>query len=152
MGDKKNKSWPVSIIIIYSVFAAGLLGFWYFSSFNRVELVTDRYYEKDLIYEAQITRIRNTKALEQKPAFMIDRKTGVLVLEMPSFFVSENLRGKIKLFRPSQAQLDRSINLLCDDENKQAISIANMPAGKWRFQLTWSDGQKEYYWEEILII
>jgi hypothetical protein len=152
MDDKKNKSWPVSIIIIYSVFAAGLLGFWYFSTYNRVELVTERYYEKDLIYEAQITRIRNSNALEQKPGFVLNRKAGVLILEMPSNFVSQNLRGKIKLFRPSQAQLDRSINLACNTINKQIISIANMPAGKWRFQLTWSDGQKEYYWEDILVL
>lgn len=150
MKEKKGKSWSSGIVLVYSVFALALLGFWYFSTHHKIELVTDNYYEQELNYETTIAKIRNTNTLADKPVFMINKQKNLLVLQMPAAVNPAVLRGKINLFRPSDAKMDRSFNLLCDSLNQQVIPINGLQPGKWRLKFDWTDGQKGYYQEQVI--
>lgn len=150
MQEKKGKSWSNGIVIVYSVFALALMGFWYFSTYHRIELVTDNYYEQELNYETTIAKIRNTNTLAEKPFFTINKQKSLLVLQMPAVINPTALRGKIHLFRPSDAKQDRSFNLLCDSLNQQIIPINGLLSGKWRLKFDWTDGQKSYYQEQVI--
>lgn len=150
MADNKGKSWSLGIIIFYSVFVLALLGFWYFSTFHKIELVTDNYYEQELQYEKTITRMKNANSLAEKPYFQVDKKNKQLILTVPAELNPPSLRGKIHLFRPSDAKFDRKYNLLCDTSNRQFIPIHGLPEGKWRLKMNWTDGVKEFYIEEVI--
>lgn len=150
--SEKEKSWPIGIIIVYALFALGLLGFWYFSSLNQVEMVTENYYEKTLQYEDQITKERNTDNLKQKPIFNYTKSNHLIILKMPDEFSGKSIKGDILFFRPSDAQKDRRVNLQFDKDGKQFISVKELSPGKWKAQLEWYDGAKSFYYEEIIVI
>ena len=150
MSNPKGKNWSWGIFAVYTVFALFLLGFWYFSTFHKVEMVADNYYEQTLKYQTRIDKIQNANNLPQKPYFYVDKKTSQLILVIPGKINFSALRGKIKLFRPSDASKDQMINLLPDQQGRQIVPIAGLAGGKWRVQMEWADGEKEYYLEQVM--
>lgn len=147
----KNKAWPISIAVFYGIFVVALLIFLFFSFDNRIQMVTENYYEKTLTYEDQIERINNTKSLETAPEFKVTADRQAIHLVMPEVFDSD-ITGKIIFFRPSDATLDQTLSLKLNPQNTQVIKVAGIVTGKWEVQLTWTDGQKEYYYKQILIL
>ena len=152
MSNNKDTSWPAGIFGVYGIFVIGLIVAVFLSLNNDVEMVTSNYYEKTLTYEDQITRIKNTKALTQQPDIAFNQDKSVMILTMPEILEEKNYTGKIKFFRPSNSSMDKSLKLQCDAQGKQIIPLSTLVSGKWKVQLLWSDGQKEYYFEKVIII
>jgi len=115
-------------------------------------MVTDNYYEKTLKYEEQITRIKNTQALNEKPDIAFARDKGMLILTMPEISGQRNFSGNVHLFRPSNFKLDRNFILQLDQQGRQIIPLTAIERGKWEIQIRWSDNQKEYYFEQVINI
>jgi len=115
-------------------------------------MVTSDYYEKTLVYEDQITRINNTNALEIKPNIAFNGEKTFLILTMPEISGARNFNGTIHLFRPSDSKLDKNIELVLNDHGKQFIPLADLQKGKWEVKIQWSDGYKEYYFEQVIYI
>lgn len=150
--SKKGTSWPVSIFVFYGLFVIALLFAVFITLNNGMEMVTSNYYEKTLKYEDQITRIKNTNALPEQPDISFNKNKTVLVLAMPEIGGNRSFTGEISFFRPSNSHMDKRIALKCDDRGEQLISLSNLEKGKWKIQILWGDGQKEYYFEKVIII
>ena len=148
----KNSKWPAAIIIVYSIFAIGLIVIVLFTKSNNVQLVSDNYYEKTLIFENQIQASKNVKALSEEPDINIVKNTKQIILTLPLVFNPDQIRGEILLFRPSDAHQDDKIKMSFNSDNKQIISYNNMAAGKWKVMLNWTDGTKDYFFEKVIII
>ena len=148
----KNKKWPFSIALFYSLFVIAFIVFLFFSFDNTYQMVTDNYYEKTLKFEEHITRIRNTNALETKPVFNLNKATDEIFLVMPEVFDNKTVKGKIIFFRSSDTNLDQEINLKLNENNIQPIPVSGIVAGKWDVQLHWTDGQTDYYYEQVLVL
>ena len=152
MSSKSGAAWPISIFVFYGLFVLALVIAVAVTMNNDVEMVTNNYYEKTLKYEEQITRIKNTNALLQKPEIAFNKDKTFLILTMPKISGKRNFTGMIHLFRPSNFRMDRTFMLQIDDQGIQLIPLSNLQPGKWEIQIQWSDGQKEYYLEKVLII
>ncbi len=150
MATKKNTSWPVFITVFYIVFVMLMFSVLLFSQKNRTNLVTENYYEEEIRYEEQISRIRNTNALNAKPAIEYDKTKKILVIRMPDELKNISY-GKIKMFRPSNANLDvdYDLNLIND---RQVISTDNLSSGLWMIKFSWVQDKKEYYLEKTIIL
>jgi nitrogen fixation protein FixH len=148
----KDNRWPFSITLFYSLFVAAFIIFMFFSFDNNYQMVTENYYQKSLNYEEQITRIKNTNALETKPLFNPSRTTNEIFLIMPEIFNNKNVKGKIIFFRPSDSNLDQTISLKLNENNIQIIPVTGIVTGKWQAQLFWSDGKTDYYYEQVLVL
>ena len=148
----KNKSWPFSIAIFYSFFVVIFIAFMFYSFDNNIQMVTENYYEKTLNYEEQITRIRNTNALKTKPVFNANKATKEIYLIMPENFDKETVKGKITFFRPSDSNLDQTIDLKINENNVQVIPVSGIVDGKWEAQLLWTDGNLDYYYKQVLVL
>ena len=124
-----NRSWPVGIFVFYAIFMAILVAIVVYSTTNNVELVTQNYYEKTLVYEERIQAIKNTRALAKKPLFIIDKAKQSLFLIMPE---SDSLaiEGEILFFRPSANRLDFKVPLKVDLNNRQGFALEKMTQGK----------------------
>lgn len=150
--NNKNNSWPTGIFIFYVLFMIVLVAAVIFSTRNNIELVTNNYYEKTLLYEDQILAIKNTQSLAEKPVVGFDKVRQFVFLLMPKVFMSENIAGTVYFFRPSDASLDYSISLECDGQNQQIFPLKNSAPGKWKVQIEWTDGSKKYYYEQVIFI
>ena len=152
MNSKKGTGWPVGIFVFYGLFVLALLVVVFITLNNDVDMVTSNYYEKTLVYEDQITRIRNTNTLPTKPEIAFSRDKTNLILTMPEISGARNFNGTVRLFRASDSKLDKNFKLTINDLGQQLIPIANLQKGKWEVQIQWSDGHKEYYFKQVVNI
>ncbi|MBO6495641.1 MAG: FixH family protein [Roseivirga sp.] len=145
-------NWGNRIIVAFVLFFGVLFTLVYISMNTEFSLVADNYYEQELAYEDQLTRIRNVNALDQKPEFSIDR-TGLKVsLAFPEGVAQNIKEGKVKFYRSSSARHDKEMELELNETNKFEQDISEFVVGAWKLQLFWTDGNKEYYKEIDFVI
>ena len=139
-------NWGKSIFLFYSLFVIAILSVVYFSFTQDVNLVAEDYYQQEIIYEEQITRIKNTEALAKKPTITL--KTGFVELMFPQELEP---KGSILFFRPSDANLDRRVPIALGANGTQQIDFSTQEKGLWKAKLNWKQGNKEYYQEFVIV-
>jgi hypothetical protein len=113
-----------------------------------VNLVSKTYYKDELAYQDQIVRISNTQQLVDKPVIAKTEKG----LEI-KFQADANIsKGEMKLFCPSNPEMDRSYSLALDGSNKQAFDISTLKSGMYKAKLLWTMEGKEYFVEEVIYL
>lgn len=139
-------NWGKGIFIFYSLFVIAILWVVVFSFSVDVNLVSNDYYQQEIAYESQIERIKNTDTLAEKPTIVL--KSNFVELTFPA-----NLKpkGTILFFRPSDSSQDRRIAIALGANGKQQVDFSTQEGGKWIAKLTWSQDEKEYY-QEIIIV
>jgi hypothetical protein len=58
---KKEWVWPAGIIASFAIFIAFMMTIWFFYNSQRIDLVTQNYYERQIQYQGQIDRITRTR-------------------------------------------------------------------------------------------
>lgn len=139
-------NWGKGIFIFYSLFVIAILWVVVFSFSVDVNLVSDDYYQQELAYEDQIVRIKNTDSLVEKPTVIL--KNGYVELTFPKDL---KVKGTILFFRPSDATKDIKIPIALGLNGKQEIAFSTQVAGLWKAKLTWSQDEKEYYQEFVIV-
>jgi len=112
---------------------------------QKVDVVTENYYEKELKYQEQIDKIARTKAL--KDTLNIENTGKELIVKFPN--VPDKAKGKdfIHLYRPSDQSMDVKIPIITDSTNSQVVSTKRLQKGYWKVQINWTSGGKEYFHE-----
>lgn len=139
-------NWGKSILLFYSLFVIALLAMVYFSFTQDVNLVAEDYYQQEIAYEDQITRIKNTESLVEKPTVVL--KNTYVEITFPKDL---NPKGVVLFFRPSDSSKDRRVPLALGANGTQQIDFSTQLAGLWKAKLTWKQGEKEYYQEFVIV-
>ncbi|MCB0496617.1 MAG: FixH family protein [Cyclobacteriaceae bacterium] len=139
-------NWGKSIALFYGLFVVALLAVVAFAFTQDVNLVSDDYYQQELVYEDQINRIKNTENLEEKPSLML--KGSYVELAFPAALAP---KGTLLFFRPSNSKLDRRIAISLGADHKQQIDFSQQEKGLWKAKLNWKQDGKEYYQEFIIV-
>ena len=147
---KKNKSWPIGLTIVFIVFFLYLIGFIILSLMNRTDLVTEDYYEEEVVYQNQIERIERSQALKQSVKLNHNPSNQTIELQFPSEFKADSIAGSILFFRPSDAKQDQVHPIRLNDEGIQTLDVKNLSRGMWRVKIFWHAGGEEYYDEKTL--
>jgi hypothetical protein len=113
-----------------------------------ITLVTKDYYKEELVYQQQIDRISNTRALVEQPD--ISMEAGSLKVSYARLPEVENAR--LELVRPSDAGLDEKFTLEPSSTTFQLFTISNPIPGLYRAKLTWEQHGKEYYFEKVVVL
>ncbi|MBN3518375.1 FixH family protein [Algoriphagus lutimaris] len=109
-----------------------------------IELVTESYYEKEIVYQDQIDKEQAT--LDQNKDIMtFDIKAKVILVDLPS-----GASGTLHLFRPSDAALDKKIKLDGNSQRVIEVPTDQLKSGYWKAQLNWEENGVEYYQEKKL--
>jgi hypothetical protein len=111
-----------------------------------IELVTENYYQAEINYQDRIDQESSALRLDRKVItyHSIDKN---LVLDLPS-----GTNGKLQLFRPSDATLDREIAVTALDSNLTSVSLKDLKLGYWKVQLSWIEAGKNYYEEKKITL
>ena len=142
-------NWGTSIAIFYSLFMAIMIFMVIRATQNKVQLVQENYYDKDLNYEAFRVSRANAAALVEKinlQVFAGDR----LLISFPNEKI--DVEGTVTLYRPADRKLDRRFTLELDQENSMAIDTSSLTKGLWRVRLDWNMQGKSFYQEEIITL
>ncbi|MCX6163912.1 MAG: FixH family protein [Ignavibacteriae bacterium] len=143
-------NWGIKILIFYLGFVVMVLASVFFAMTQRVELVSDNYYEKELKYQEQIDKSQRTKSLKEKTEIqLIDRQ---IKIKFPNLPDKNYTKYSILLYRPSDPSKDLKISVLTDSLGIQIIPIEKLAKGFWKIKINWASNEAEYYDESILNI
>lgn len=140
-------NWGKGIVVVFVIFFSGLAFMVYKSMTKDVDLVAQNYYEKEIKYQDQINKIKNTSRLEEKVKF--ENTGSSLIVTFPQ---KTGLNGEISFYRPSDAKLDFRLSVDPDKDYKQVIDTRILLRGLWRVQISWNAGGENYYNEEKIML
>ena len=148
----KYNRWPVAIAVFYSSFVLILVAFVIYTRYQTVNLVSDDYYQQELIYQQQIDRIKRTDSLVNPVRWSHDEVQKLLTLHFSPELEIEQIQGQILFFRPSDAQQDKLIAINLTSDGSQTISTKQLKPGYWKLKIFWQLGGEDFYKEGVLII
>lgn len=142
-------NWGYKLLVVYSVFVAGILIMVFKSSSENFDLVTDDYYAKELKFQQQIDAAGRTRALSANVKSEV--KDGQLVVHFPKDFEGKKISGQMQLYYAADKKKDVTGNF-----NVETTSAAmNIPAGNkgmHELHLNWSVDGVAYYFEEKIFL
>lgn len=143
-------NWGFGIVVAAGLFVAFILNLVYKCSQQQVDLVTDKYYEKELRFQEQIDQERNALALMDK--LTVVAEPGEVVISYPEDHRAAALSGEVRFLRPDNAQLDFSVPVNSGAVNEQRVPTSNLKQGWWNVQVQWNHAGKPYYRQEKVLI
>ena len=143
--------WPYAIILTFILFISGTIGLVVMASSQRVDLVSNNYYEQELKYQGQINRAAHAQALSAPVHISYDRSSHQIAIVLPPEHANHAVIGRIQLYRPSEASLDREFKLQVD-HGSQTLDGSTLRPGLWKVHLSWTVDQEEFGSDQQLII
>ena len=137
--------WIVLVFILFAVFIGTLVTV---CMRQDISLVSKDYYRDELAFQDQIVRINNANQLQEKPTI---RKKGEFI-EVGFSMFGKMEKGVLKLFRPSDAHMDKIFTLHATAESTQLFPIGGIGKGMYRARMQWIMNGKEYFIESIVNI
>ena len=59
--------------------------------------------------------------------------------------------GEVHFYRPSDRRLDRRFDIALDSNQAMGVSVQDLSRGYWKVLIDWTEGGKDYSWEEQLV-
>ncbi|MBI2949879.1 MAG: FixH family protein [Verrucomicrobia bacterium] len=144
--------WPIAIIGFFAVFITFMAGFITFAARQRMDLVRADYYEDEILYQRQIDRVKRTHPVRSEVAIALDAAQERLNVTLPVANSESPITGRIHLYRPSNASLDRELDLALKPDGTRQVAVKDLLPGLWRARLIWSVDGQEFYCDQPLVI
>lgn len=142
---KKEWKWPLGIFIGYSIFAISTLAFVAFTFTQSRDLVVEDYYAQTLVFDEHKERVILAENLPNPLEINVNNDR--LVMQFPVDQIAPGITGNIHLYRPSDASLDKNVNVSVDENGMQYIPVDELKRGVWRVKVNWISENLEYYKE-----
>ena len=118
------------------------------SMMNReVDLVTDKYYDKEIKYQQQIDKEKRTVESDKK--ITVNYSGSYVNVIFPK---DERPIGDLYFYRPANLHKDFKVPIKLDKNFSQALDVSKLDRGLWKLQINWSVNNNDYYTEEILML
>lgn len=148
----KRNFWPYAIVAYFVVFITGIVTWVVFAVHHEDQLVRPDYYEHEIRFQQQIDRVARTSALTSPVQILYHQKEQTISLALPANHTADSSQGVIRLYRPSDARLDREVKLALDEHGSQTVDVSNLPSGLWKVHLSWTTEGSEYYFDQPLVV
>lgn len=142
-------NWGTSIVIAMICFIGFIMFFvvQMLSSKNTQDLVEESYYHKELLVQGEIDKVNNVKDLIA--SFEIKKTEEGIVIIYPADFDNKKVVGSVKLYRPSDKNLDFKLPIQ-QKNNSQLIPKSLLVNGRWNVELDFEVENTPYaYKKEI---
>lgn len=137
------------IVILYLSFVALILTLVFNCYSMDVDLVSKDYYAQELDFQQRINATNNEKSLNSSISHTVNDKSVVLTID--STLLSNDFKGTVTFFRPSDSKKDVSFAMNFVN-NQQIIDAKDLIHGAYKLQLSWTSNQKNYFKEEVIFI
>jgi hypothetical protein len=144
-------NWGTGIAIFYTTFALFMIFMVIRSTYHDNSLVVDDYYAKDLAYQEQYDKIKNSNQLEQGLVIKNNGADRTLELTFPEGM--GNIKGNVLFYRPSGSANDFSVKVDQPENGKMVIPIKEgIVTGYWIVKVDWVGDGKAFYDEKNIRI
>lgn len=134
--------WGHGIFVFYVFFVATLIVVVIKSRTFDNSLVTEAYYARDINYQQEYDRRKNSSALTE-PLKLVETASGY-DLQFPNKGTAK-VAGTLHLYRPSTKNEDRRLPLQVDGEGVMPLPLTGMKPGRYAAIVEWSAGGVDYY-------
>jgi nitrogen fixation protein FixH len=141
--------WGHKIIIVFTLFAAGILTLVTKSMRTKIDLVTPDYYGEELKYQQVIDGRK--QALSLSSPVKISQSAHTVTLAFPAEMQDIPLTGSVLFYRASNSAQDLSLPL----QNQKGLLMLDknrLQKGSYRIQLQWQANGKKYFQENAMMV
>lgn len=136
-------NWGTNIAVLYISFVVISGGMAIYMMSIDVELVTDNYYEKELVYQDQIESIRRAEALPEQVTYVDEDE--YIKIKFPKIFPHNEIKGEIHLYRPSDEKMDIVFPIELDSNRTVLIPKNELQMGYWKAKIDWRVKSVNYF-------
>lgn len=111
------------------------------------DLVTEQYYQQEVDFQNQLEKQINTRSLSAPVS--VHRTTEGFVIYFPEEFISQNIEGKVSLYRPSNKNMDFEVPFSLSTQ-KLLVPRERLLGGRWNMIIDWTNGQEDYMFKKEL--
>ncbi|MFD2529292.1 MULTISPECIES: FixH family protein [Polaribacter] len=137
-------NWGTGIVIAIVAFMGFILYFVITMSTNNSyshDLVTEKYYQKELGFQNEIDATQNANNLEENVKIL--KVNNDLKVIFPAVFNPKKIQGKVFLYRPSNKQLDFEIPISISN-SYLLVPEKRLLGGRWNISVAFKYNDKEY--------
>lgn len=149
---KKKSRWGIGIAVVYGMFMLAVIAVVIATRFQQTDLVSHDYYDKEIKYQDQIDKVKRTQAGGYQLEIEMANGSDLLQLKFPAGMPGGKISGNLKLFRPSNASLDRNFELKSEDASAQLINCGKLARGLWKIKVDWQLDTLKFYHEQELFV
>jgi hypothetical protein len=131
------------------VFVAGMLFLAYKSTTQNIELVTEDYYAKELVYQQKIDEIKRTDLLSAPVNIKVINHQ--LLIIFPKDFAAKKITGEVTLYCPSDEKKDMHQQFIITD-SPVGMTVPDNYHGLHYVKINWGVEGVNYYYEQKIII
>ena len=144
-------NWGTGIVLAFIGFISFIMYFVISMNVDKKydhDLVTEDYYKQELEFQKDIDKETNSRTLV-KDIEWSKTKDGILIT-FPESLNTDNIKGKVFLYRPSNKQLDFETTISLSDHNL-LIPDKRLLDGRWNLKIDWQyKGDLYLYKKEIV--
>jgi nitrogen fixation protein FixH len=144
--------WGHGIATAATLFIAFISAMVYRSMQEKVEFVTDHYYDRELKYQQHIDREKNALALAMNMSVDYQPDPAHIVIRYPDDMPAAELSGDIDFYRPDNSDLDFRVAVRPDTSHEQVVPARAMKHGLWKVKVNWNRGTTPYYFEKRIFV
>ena len=140
----KKFSWAHGVILALLSFIAFIL-FMIFSfsrGWQNSEMISDNYYEDELMYQKIIDAKNNLDKKEEKPKY--EQSTENITVTFPTSYTVDAKKVDVELFRTDDSNLDVKKQLELNAANQIIIPKTILMKGSYTLKLKWSEAKTPY--------
>jgi len=141
--------WPASIIGFFIVAVIFLGSFVVWAMRQREELVSADYYEREVRYQQQLDSLNRSHALAAQVVVTFDPAQQAIFITLPA---AQGATGRVQLYRPSDARLDRELGLDLNADGVQRLDATKLLGGLWKVRVKWTANGQEYFLDQPVIV
>ncbi len=147
---KMKLNWGTGIVIAIIAFMSFIMYFVISIStgedYNH-DLVSEKYYEKELAFQKNIDATKNANALKEN--IKVTKVPEGLKVYFPTEFNLKDIKGKVFLYRPSNKQLDFEIPISLSN-TYLLVPEKRLLGGRWNITVSWNYKNTAYLYEKEL--
>ncbi len=147
---KLKFNWGTGIFIVILIFLGTIALRIYLSYRQDLNLISEDYYPKEILFQETINKKKNLNELDEKVDIIINKEN--IVITFPTFFSQKTMNGEIWLYRPSDSKLDLHIPLKADAGLQQKIPVENLLHGKWVVIIDMECDSVSYYLQKDIFL
>lgn len=143
-------NWGYKIILVFVIFATGILTLVIKSMRTRVDMVTGDYYAEELKYQQNIDAQKNAHRLTG-PVTVAQTGDSIEII-FPQECIGRELNGEITFYRPSDSRRDFTVPAQPDAQGKVLVSRARLDRGNYRIKVQWESEGIPYFLEKQFFV
>ncbi|WP_031530345.1 FixH family protein [Dyadobacter crusticola] len=142
-------NYATATVTLYLGFVAMIIVLVTMSMSQKVDLVTDKYYDEELRFQEKIDKRDRSAALPQQISWNVTGQ-GISII-YPETMADSTLSGKIRLYCPADENQDLTVQINAKDHT-QLIPASTIKDGSYKLQIDWKSGGLTYWDEGIISI